>query len=319
MIKKISNQMYVLKAISIFSVICAHMRMVNYSYENELIDRLYASVGTIGVICFLFMSGLFLNVNEKKNIFWKKKIKNIIIPWIFCSLLTYILSVIITKKFSIVEYIKWVVGAGSWYYFVTIILILYLTYRIVQNEKIIYLLLIIGILSNIMTIRGQITYNEWFTPYLNVFNWVPFFSLGVICNKKQFINKIQQFINKNIIFIIFLFCALLLVQIFGKEDISYWSSLSLPFEFIGLLLGIFLADKMKDIPIMISIGKHSFTIYLIHMQIAGIINTRIPNSFIFELNKSLIALMITYFIILIIKDILYKCKQEKILFLIGLR
>ena len=60
-------------------------------------------------------------------------------------------------------------------------------------------------------------------------------------------------------------------------------------------------------------------IYLLHMQIAGFLNTRIFGSALFELFKPIIILLAVYVIISVFASIIRKIHLGQYLFLIGIR
>lgn len=74
----ISESLFVMKAFAIISVIAAHC-----VYTDMYAQRLTSLIGTIGVPVFLIVSGYYFNKEEQWNVLAKKKMKRIVVPWIF--------------------------------------------------------------------------------------------------------------------------------------------------------------------------------------------------------------------------------------------
>ncbi len=84
------------------------------------------------------------------------------------------------------------------------------------------------------------------------------------------------------------------------------------------MLLIALSKYLKS-NIYIDLGKETLIIYLTHMQIAGIINTRLPNIWIVDIIKPYFVLMLMYFSIYYTEKILNKNFFKRILPFLGLR
>lgn len=82
----ISESLFVIKAFAILSVTAAHC-----VYTDMYVQRLTSLIGTIGVPVFLIVAGYYFNKKEQWNVLAKKKMRRIVVPWIFMG--GYILNI----------------------------------------------------------------------------------------------------------------------------------------------------------------------------------------------------------------------------------
>lgn len=317
-----SKQLYVGKVFAILSVICAHMTLtIDKGQTGWLADKIIAVYGTIGVAFFFLCAGYYYHREKGDSVvFWKKKLKGIILPWIICSVLTYILNVILSSQaYSIIGQIKWTMGYMTWYYFVPVLLFSFMWFSSLNNIYWLYITILISIVSNILTIAKIWWVTDWCTPYTNPFNWLIFFALGIMWRKKE--KYLKKIVSKSSLVVIssVVFVDIYVLWIFYNVEISYWNFFSLFFEILGCIVILYLAWYLRKISCLQRLGKNTFFIYLIHMQIAGIINTRLPQNPFFYLFKPLIVLAFMWGLVEVIIAVATLCNLKKILWIIGVR
>jgi peptidoglycan/LPS O-acetylase OafA/YrhL len=129
-------------------------------------------------------------------------------------------------------------------------------------------------MSIVLTSFGLDEYNKaTITPYLNPLNWMLYFSLGVLIHKYKLLERIAIFARK----IIIISSTALVLDVFLhiKFDLSYsyWSS----FAIVNILIALFVIFGLASILLdrkaflLVSIGRLSFSIYLLHELIVGLI------------------------------------------------
>lgn len=315
-----SKQIYVLKAFAIFSVVCAHMTLTLEQGSNGLLsNRIIGVYGTIGVAAFFICSGYYYHRQKRDFIaFWENKCLKIIIPWILCSILTYILNILLQgTSWNLIGQLKWTMGYLTWYYFVPVLLFQYIWFKISQNNTMLFISVILSIISNILTISKIWWVTDYITPYMNPFNWMLFFALGILWKRtEQKYNTLTQ--SKLFPFL----CSLIFVGCFAigvldGSEISYWNTFSVLLELTGTFCLLAISWKLRNIKLLQSIGKNTFFIYLIHLQIVGAINTRLPHNAFIQLIKAFIGLGIVYCLLLLIRFIAKKIHLERLLWLLG--
>ena len=137
-----------------------------------------------------------------------------------------------------------------------------------------------------------------------VFNWIPLFEIGLLWKRRE--NNMEEFRYLMVImvlsFLIFigLFVSVLILDM-PIED--YWSWWSMPYEVSGFLVFLEISKIFRNNRFLQDIGKNTLFIYLAHLQVVGVINTRLPQNGFFYLIKGCIALTVMYAGMLMIRRI----------------
>lgn len=255
-----SNAIWALKAVAIFTVFFAHMP---WHDPNSIMYTVYQYMGIIGVPIFLYLSGYLAAGGAKTFI---QQVKYIVVPTLIYGSLTFVISFVITDKphtpsMTILgDYIRWIVGSGSIYYFITVLLFCHASSKIIND----WILVAISILSIFLS-WNYLPHNEIFTRYLNPFNFIIYYSLGRIARKYDFNPIGKYYIACSII-------ALISIIVLWKDNHTYFNLYCIPFSAASFIL-LYNIVYFYNNAFLIKIGKISFVIYLIHIQIAGIINS----------------------------------------------
>lgn len=315
-----SYYVYIIKSFAILFVIAAHLNVVleEYGLAIKIFSIIWRKVDVIAVPLFLIFSGYYYRRQaHDTKIFWCKKLKRIIIPWLIISTLTYIVKVINDGQYSVVDYLKWVVGYGTWYYFVTILLCFFVIFKFINKNVFLYFCIFLNIVSVVFG-EYKINYvNNLIGYYLNIFNKIGYFAFGLLLQKYRF--DILLFKNKKLSLIIFVLSVLFLsfcifndaIGIIDILVIKIFMSMFCKFVSIYLILCIAWAlSGLKTENIFIFIGKSTYFIYLIHMQIVQFILNKLPINLISVIFKPILGLFImvtlSYIICLICKRV-FKC------------
>lgn len=315
--KKESNMWYVMKAFAILFVVMAHMTFTGNYHIAEIIRT---SIGQIGVVIFFVSSGYFYlrNPHDSKK-YWTKKTKTLFVPWLIMSTAIFILSALLfgAPDNVLFAYFKNFFGVGTVYWYMTTITVMLMIFRFINKDILLYTCMTISVISIAMSAMGIIKYTDWFNQYLNVFNWVGFFALGVLVRKY---NLVEKMINNKIALISLIGAVVTVVVavIKGATIEAYIDFTSLFIELFGLVLILNLSIVLANNKLLIDIGKKSFFIYLMHIQIVGAINTRLPYNVTFFILRPFIGLAVCYIITVLFSFILSKLRLEKIEFIFGL-
>lgn len=169
--ERISCEIWYLKAIAIFTIFFAHMPI---DAANPYIDVLKPSfdiIGMIGVPLFLFLSGYLY----KEGKLFKRTV-GLAVPLLIWGSFTFFVHLLpLHFKCSFIDYVYWMIGSNSYLYFVPVLLCIIALYK-VANISVLWLLT--GIISIGLSESHVIHYTSNFTPYLNPFNFIFFFSGG---------------------------------------------------------------------------------------------------------------------------------------------
>lgn len=313
----LSDTLYVLKALAILFIIGMHMPFSG----SQIIDFFRQILNNGGMAAFLVISGYFYRRTPGDAVaFWKKKCTSMVLPWLFCALVTYLIHVIMDGGASVTGYLKWTLGSGSWYYFVTVLLVCFVVFRFVKHPVWVGAMMAAGLLSLWLTSVGVIRLQGFITDYLNVFNWFPFFGLGVL---------LRQYAHKWPLYRVFTWPKIGVAGVFvltaGAAAFCAWRGFtgyfSVPMALLEVLLALCLfvvASWLRNCSLLVEAGKRTYPVYLLHMQPAGVVN-RIPLYGLFYVCKPVAVWLMMYAFLWVAIWAARKLKLEKSLVLIGLQ
>lgn len=287
------NRFDIIKGLSIISVVIAHsvgeisrtMSIFQYVFNNAL-----NVLGFIGVPNFFFISGYFFAKDKSPNIraFFQKKINTIFLPWVFCGSIIYIVTSLCgsaKEDISIFKWMKYILGYKSLYYYLSVLTILFLTFKVFEklnlNKK---LVLSISLVLSLSTIAFYSISSDYFLNkyiYINPLSWIFFFALGHYFSSKEegLHNHIEYFSDwiKGLFTVFFVFSIICIVDYMYNPWISYFrfSAFFMECSAITLfyILASFIENRYIEYPqnkivfIFDHLGKISFTTYLLHLPV----------------------------------------------------
>lgn len=326
--KEMNETIYYTKGLAIFSVICAHCNAVldeEAEFAN-ICSLILQNIGTLGVICFFVISGtLFHYKNGQMVTFFKKRFFSICIPWIISASCVYLYVYLRKPPLSLSRWINFMIGNGSYCYYLTMLMVLYLIFTVLPFMR----TNLTFIICEIMTVFSTI----WFyqvgelSPYLYVVNWIGYFALGMqIAFYKDVAKELLSKLYKIRWVIIFIYIILLGLQIHHENGGWYWKDINVIVCWFGAITLILLAmmiEKCKNCwltNIIYWSGKESFFIYIWHMPIAGIV-TRImcyKGLMNFVLFRPVVVLLIMVMACIILKWIIEKINLNQYNFIFGI-
>lgn len=308
---KRDNTIDVIKGIGIVLVIIGHISFG----QNIIYKATKQYIYSFHMPLFFLVSGILMNIESFNSIrqFIKKKMKTIIVPYLFFSLISFLVYVIVFDYSTINDikhgFIKqifmcllgirsisqYIFTGALWFlpclFISEIIIFLLINEFKFNNLKFTVTILLISLIGNIYSR----TFNLPLLMNLDVaFNAMLFIGLGYLIrinNKKEVIYTIKlKWIF--ILFIISLMCTAINGRIdmfsgtYGKSVIIFW---------IGAISGILficsIAYKLKNISFFRFIGKNSLIIFATHQQlIIHPLNCIFKNSISTRFNSSLLGI-----------------------------
>lgn len=261
-VSSLSNTFYAYKAMAILFVVMMHC-----IYSTRPVSRVAGAFGILGVPIFFFTSGFFFDRREATKVFWKKKMRSIVIPWLLYGTLLYLFACAL-NNFSKVElpFLKWIIGNGSWLYYVPVLIQCFILFRICDNKWFDMVVFLLFILSNVLCVLDIIDHLPWYTKYQMVFNWCGFFQLGMIARKN--ILAVMTLLNrKPVKAAIVGLWILSAIYYFTTDFVGYWSPVALVHELLGIVAFFVIADTcLKKANLLVDIGKNTYVIFFLHMQ-----------------------------------------------------
>lgn len=259
------------RAFLLVSIVAAHCGIAVSNDANRLLInslRWWKYFGCLGVPGFFIISG-YLYRKMAFQEFWRKKIQSIILPWFSCGVVVYFVCQF--PKYSMLDMIKFLLGYNSFLYYLTILILFYLIYILIQDNQILNIVFIVlMVISLILTEKNILVFP--FTNYLNPLNWIGYFAFGRLLRMNDILYKLQSY--KHMIVAILL---MLIITVFSiVTHIETYFCWTLPLGGIMYFFACYTicsATKNKEriFSVLNMVGRLSFTIYLLHMPVAAIL------------------------------------------------
>lgn len=205
----------------------------------------------------------------------------------------------IGKNSGLVNYFNWMLGNGTYLWFLTVLLSNYFLFYYVWDKKyLLFFSIVLNLASLTITSFGylnsvsenaEITINN----YLNIANWIAFFALGIL--SQSCLVSFVLFLRRNMFVILISFIVLLALSVY-IEPISagYFSKLAVLVEVLGSMAILSISSlRLFNNKIVLNISTYVFTIYLTYFLIFPIKRV-LGNTIIFELINPVVILILNY-------------------------
>lgn len=160
----------------------------------------------------------------------------------------------------------------------------------------------------------------YLTDYLNVFNWIGYFCLGILLkniNALEIINKCRKYI----IPLIVCWCMIFIVSSLFETKTGYFSIFAIPQQILGAFIVFSISSfNVLDCKIMRYISRISFCVYLTHIAIVPVVYKFLGGSYIVKLFVPAVTLVLTAAILFVCEIISNKLKVSELFYtLSGIR
>lgn len=317
--EKDSMALYFVKVMAILASVAAHVSIMDLSTPvNAFFTRMWDMVSCISVGGFLIIGGiLYTRPPGDSRSFWKRKATTMILPWLFCGLLTYGYRAIYEES-SLLGLAYWLIGKGTWLYYVTIHLLMLLLFKpIRENVPALWACVAVTAVQLVLKTKGGGVPSPFDSDYLNPLHWIGFFALGVLL-RRQGLRLSKWFLG---------LCAVVLavtsVIVYRRWIYNYFHILNAAFSvsafFMLFALGRRLAGS-RLCGLVREIGASTYCIYLLHMTIVPPILRRIPGATFKAIFAPVIGMAVMMLLIEIGKWITSKLPfGDKLRAMVGLR
>ena len=324
--QQISNAAWIAKAWAMFAVIVAHTDFTGV--EHSPIYMLLKRFGSMAVPVFLILAGYFFNADKISSfgMFLKKKAVALGLPWLCLGALVYAFTTWRSGgSFSLSKGILFLFGHGSYLYYLTLLIVLQILFYFLRNISRTALLvgsLSVSAASLLLTASGvmaPVIEMLRITNYLNVFNWVGFFAIGFYAQKFDHDSMLARLRNlwKPALAV---WCVLCVAGYFIESAYGYFSWLGYIMELCSSIVWLYLSIIMCRCEWLCSLGKYSFTIYLLHIQIIPIVAVFMNRNIVTLLFSPVVSYVMTGALIWCLLWIAQKLHiREPIKKLIGMR
>lgn len=280
-----------LRGVGILAVVMVHIAQhaIFYSYGNPITNIILDALSRFCVPFFVFVSGVSFayNYHNREGYyrnFLLKRLKYIGIPYLIWSAVGF-------ARYGTYDPIKIIIGlitgnAMIHLYFVILIFQFYLLSPILLRliKKNWLWTTIISFIINILLLAihsytpmfVDINTGKYLQPYINLFIWLSYFMTGMsIGIKIDEFNKLMKRTKISILAIIWLIVTIISVYeeyiIYANMGyvIHFFRPTNMLYSFMSILLFWKLYEKLSNLPkrVLVSLGKYSFGIYLVHIPI----------------------------------------------------
>jgi hypothetical protein len=310
--KKISSSLYIVKAFALVSIVLAHSSYTQI--DNMFIRSLFARFASIGAIAFFIISGYYFNADKKTaRAFIKGKITKLISHWICLGTLTFVIQYLRDNSlFSMLSFVNWIFGNGTYLWFLSVLLIINIIYFIIVKtfsgraaKYINTVFMCLTICSIFFTAMGILpvkvdvskiafsTYNV----YLNIFNWIGFFALGRILSQHDILKKNIDRVEDRLLIILLTSLCVTVISVGLEDHYTYWSYSSILVECYAIIAFFALSLKCSKLEMLKQIGKISMPIYILHIQLIGVLGRLFPSSAIFAAVSPCLCILVLYILL----------------------
>lgn len=250
------------KGLCMMLVVWSHVYLL-FQNEHLIGWNIYNQMGFyFRMPLYFLLSGLFFKTYASPLVFLKKKVNNLLVPY----LVFWLLLTITPLKFSTI----WFLGCLFW-----LSLIFYALQWAARGEKwVVYVAcVILGLVGYYYQIGPQWTH--WGTAFAAL----PFFCIGYhLRNSTTFLESKSNVVRDIVVAILLFVILYLVVKRNGKGTISYILNIyNVQFlaMYVGGLIGIFgvllTARLVKRLPVVSYIGRYSIIVLVFHYPLLALI------------------------------------------------
>ncbi len=297
--KKINIAFSVARVFAVISIISAHVNISSPKWA----DKMVSAIGSIGVIVFIILSGYFYRPEKYQNVFRMllEKTKTVGIPWVVMGSLSFVSGAIVTDSFSIVRWITYLLGYQSFLYYLPVLMICYIVFY--RQSKIGYMICgamtVISVYATALGLLDGVTATLHLTNYLNIFNWIGYFGLGCYLRSVDK-DKLYRFLRRSTVFSVPAFIVMYVLICIFQIKTGYFSYIGMPYQLVAALAiaGVSTAACL-DHKVIHTVSNMTFTIYLVHMPLIGLIDVIFKLNIVTKLLAPLIILLSTVILLYI--------------------
>ena len=293
----------------------------------------YQQLFNFAVPVFIFISGYWLSKKPVESLedykkFLTRRVSRILIPYFVWSLAYIAYEIIVTRKLDvrhiIVELATGSAPGRNYYWFILLIAQFYIMTPFLQylnrRRNGFLFVLILNVFALILRYVLRL-YLNWSIPLMGLFfSWLVFYQVGLLAGSSGSITfnlrRLRFFIFPAIL--IFLLAsqieAIFLISNF-KDSYAAVSPLKFSsfFYSLSLILGfLFVRERFKNWPqFLVSIGRYSFGIYLLHVGVLKNVirvsqNISVISSFqpVYQLELLVVTVVICFVLIYVTRKLL---------------
>lgn len=324
--KNISRCVWCAKAVAILTVIIAHSNFQNVRPGWLVI--LFQRIGSMGVPVFLLLSAYYYRPTKYASLQeLLKSRKSTFVPWMILAGACYLWSYLrMGKEINVQSCLQFVLGYNSLFYFLSVLIllqVLFYFFRYVSIRKTAGVCIVLSIISTELAAFGitdDIIARVGLTNYLNIINWVGFFAMGLYLQTKED-GEIIGYIKKNFCWAVLIWGILFALSGYVEHgQYGYFSILGIFMESASAILILRFAWSICRYDWIVQLGKYSFAIYLVHINIVPIVNKFLGGNVFGEIASPFCTYIIAFLLIWCACMLLKKMKMSHLTkYVLGVR
>ncbi len=266
------------RAVAVFLIVLSHCNVAPQNAFQLTVKMIEfcSSISSFGVWLFFILGGYLLKYEKRTfSSMLSRKVKRVIVPWIFTGLLVYVYTNARHGGISFISMMQFIMGYGSYLWYMAVFITLLILFSAIRKFKWgPYLLIVLAIFMELPGIQYQFVGTDYKLYYFFVGTWPFAFGIGYLINQNNWSNNILAHVRKygGLWLAAAIIAVFIVFSRFGRW--YYWSRCYLSLcivvtpaiIWLVLVLGKFLGSVMDEI------GRMSFSIYLLHMPVAGIVS-----------------------------------------------
>ena len=268
----VTDRLRIIGILLVVSCHCCHLlSSKNYSLYSRYLSGFMNSIGTLGVVLFFIISGYFFAGTVYSFLsFWKRKVKTLLIPWILTAILVYLWGTIRKGGFSVVVMGYEIIGFSSYTWYLSVLCFCYLIMWPIRDS--IWAIGIIGVFSfSFACLYNAGLLGISFPQLGNVLplNWLCYFCFGMIINRVG-IPVLPRWIGVALFSIV---VSITIWLTYKGLTVSYGKSFFPIYALVGsvsIVLSVLPITCTRN-DIVHRFADSTFSIYLLHMPVAGVI------------------------------------------------
>ena len=321
--KELSEIVTYARATALVSIVSAHVQFSETACES--IVHFYRMIASIGVVLFLIVAGYYYSPSHYGSFtgVMKRKLTTIVLPWFCLGSTGFLYNAILSRNLSVSRYINFLLGNGSYLYYLSILILCFVVFYFVNARWFCVLCVFVNIVSLYLTQAGlldALISTLGITNYLNLFNWIGFFALGLLLRRIEPVT-IYQGIRKYRLYTIVAFILVYGCVFWLNTPTGYFSKFGWMLELVGAAAFFAVASYIpKNCRLVKRIAGYSFTVYLIHFMVIGVFDRFYNLAVPLQAIANLIVIAISLAVIELCLLIARKLKLERLAMLVlGVR
>ena len=316
-----------MRAMAVWLIVLAHSSALpeNASSVAVRMEDFLSSVSRFGVWIFFALGGYLLAYEQKPLLaVLRKKVQTILIPWLFTGTIVYLYVFIRRQDLSLLSYVQYLLGYGTYLWYMAVYSALLIVFLLLRKVKWFSVAaVIVGIVLECTRLLYPLAGEDYKFLYFLV-QWEIPFGIGYIINAFHFQQTLYTFICKFKYICIFVSLVLVIFDFCWFGVLWYWSTWYMVLALFAApaVIGVVLVLEKSCGKVMEHIGKASYSIYLLHMPVVGLVShlcCRFDRGFSVPF-RPFIAIGVTYLALYLLQKLAKRCRCETIFkLLIGLR